>query len=177
MQEINGFPGYFVAREGKVFYNKNKGEMQEKKQHNHNGYRRINVTIGNKKKNLRVHRLVAEAFIPNPNNLPEVNHIDEDKSNNHVDNLEWVTASQNQQHSAYQQAKLYILENKNGKQFEVFNLEKWCRENKMNKGSLHKTYKGKQSWHKNHRLVSIRELSTEERRARMLDAMITSTTE
>lgn len=42
-----------------------------------------------------IHRLVAEAFIPNPNDLPQINHIDEEKSNNHVDNLEWCTASYN----------------------------------------------------------------------------------
>lgn len=46
-----------------------------------------------------VHRLVAEAFIPNPDCLPEVNHIDRNRANNHVSNLEWVTHSDNMKHS------------------------------------------------------------------------------
>lgn len=45
-----------------------------------------------------IHRLVASTFIPNPNNLPEVNHIDENRKNNRADNLEWVTKSQNMRH-------------------------------------------------------------------------------
>jgi len=47
------------------------------------------------RKNERVHRLVAQAFIPNPNNYPYINHKDEDKTNNHVENLEWCTAEYN----------------------------------------------------------------------------------
>lgn len=52
-----------------------------------------------KRKAFRAHRLIAYSFISNPDNLPVVNHIDHDKMNNHVDNLEWVTYSYNSQHS------------------------------------------------------------------------------
>lgn len=64
------------------------------------GYQRLRVTDNNsKKRSPRVHRLVAPAFIPNPNGLPEVNHIDGNKLNNRVDNLEWVSAKENKEHS------------------------------------------------------------------------------
>ena len=55
------------------------------------GYRIINVRYNGKHYTYKVHRIVAQTFIPNPDNLPEVNHKDENKSNNRVDNLEWCT--------------------------------------------------------------------------------------
>lgn len=63
------------------------------------GYARFSATKNKKQKTLRIHRLVAKLFIPNPNNLPQVNHIDGDKTNNSSDNLEWCTDSENKIHA------------------------------------------------------------------------------
>lgn len=62
---------------------------------NKKGYLITKIYLNGQFKNERVHRLVALTFIPNPNNLPQVNHIDECKTNNCVDNLEWCTCEYN----------------------------------------------------------------------------------
>lgn len=63
------------------------------------GYVRILLYKDGKYKAEYAHKLVANAFIPNPDNKPEINHIDANKSNNYVDNLEWVTRSENHHHA------------------------------------------------------------------------------
>jgi hypothetical protein len=63
------------------------------------GYERVTLSQDNKLKRFRVHRLVAEAFIPNPDDLPFVNHKDGNKRNNCVSNLEWVNCQQNTIHA------------------------------------------------------------------------------
>lgn len=62
------------------------------------GYYTVVLYKEGKRKTHTIHRLVAKAFIPNPNNYPYVNHIDENKTNNHISNLEWCTASYNSRH-------------------------------------------------------------------------------
>ena len=62
------------------------------------GYQCVSLWICGKKYTRKVHRLVALAYVPNPDDKPQVNHIDEDKTNNHVSNLEWVTAKENMNH-------------------------------------------------------------------------------
>ena len=169
MKELNGFPDYFITEDGRT-YSTRTGKLKELKQHLHAEGRYKFVTLRNKngeRKHKSIHRLVAETYIPNPHNLPQVNHIDEDRFNNNVNNLEWVTASQNQRHSAHKhkrcniskRAKFYTLENKNGERFEVFNLNKWCQDNKMYRSALSETYTGtRRKWYKNHRVVKVLEV-------------------
>jgi len=61
-------------------------------------YLRINLNKNGNKKTFKIHRLVADAFIPNPHNKPTVNHIDGNKQNNMLDNLEWMTFKDNYQY-------------------------------------------------------------------------------
>lgn len=73
-------------------------EKQRKISTHHTGYTYIVQRINGKQVFLLIHRLVAEAFIPNPSNLPEVNHKDRNKSNCKVTNLEWCTRKENMKH-------------------------------------------------------------------------------
>ena len=97
-KDVVGYEGlYKVSNFGNVLslnYN-GTGKSKLLKQFYHIGYRRVMLVKNGIKKKLLVHRLVAEAFIPNPNNYPCVNHKDENRGNNHVDNLEWCTYKYN----------------------------------------------------------------------------------
>lgn len=87
-KDIPGYNGrYKVSNLGRVA--NDKGKIM-KVDINQKGYARVQLTCGEKKTNAKVHRLVAEAFIPNPYGLPQVNHINEDKLDNRVGNLCWV---------------------------------------------------------------------------------------
>lgn len=90
---------YEVCRDGRVLSHKRKSVRELIGKTTGAGYKMIILTISEKKKYVNVHRLIASCFIPNPQNLPEVNHIDGNKLNNQVENLEWVTTRQNQLHA------------------------------------------------------------------------------
>lgn len=97
---IDGYDNYQVSNMGNVM-NTDTGKIL-KGQNNGRGYLHVALYDRNHKcKTIMIHRLVANAFIPNPNNLPQVNHIDENKINNCVDNLEWITSEDNINHGTH----------------------------------------------------------------------------
>lgn len=100
LKEIEGFPGYWVSNLGFVYSILGRKKIEPLiPSPNGIGYMQVNLYKDSKKHKKYVHRLVADAFIPNPNNLPEINHMDHDKTNNAVDNLEWISREENNRYS------------------------------------------------------------------------------
>lgn len=102
-KDIEGYEGlYQVSNKGRVksfkqalSYGSDYSGKVLKLNTNDRGYVLVTLSKNMKRRTFRVHRLVAQAFIPNPKNFPVVNHIDENKLNNNVDNLEWCTQEYN----------------------------------------------------------------------------------
>jgi len=92
------FPDYEVSNTGRVFSVSRNGSCSLRPQNNGNGYLTVSLRRRGRTFQRYIHRLVAIAFIPNPENRPTVNHKDGDKNNNDVANLEWATNSQQTLH-------------------------------------------------------------------------------
>lgn len=104
---IDGFEGFYaVSNLGRVKSlgnDKSRKEKIMKPQKDRNGYLLVGLCRNGKYKHFLVHRLVAIAFLPNPEGLPEVNHKDEDKTNNCVNNLEWASRWYNMNYGTIQE--------------------------------------------------------------------------
>ena len=97
-RNIKDYPDYQVSNMGRVKslnYNRTGKEKILKNIKNNFGYLYVRLCKDGKQKNYTIHRLVATAFIDNPNNYPIINHINEDKTDNRVENLEWCTQQYN----------------------------------------------------------------------------------
>lgn len=123
---------------------------------NGHGYRVLSLYSDGVQKQVTVHRLVATAFIPNPDNLPEVNHIDGNKQNNCVSNLEWVTRRQNIKHAVDVLDSFSFNRHFTEEQVESIRTDKRTEKeiaeeygvtqttiNAIRTGKTYKTYKGK----------------------------------
>lgn len=108
-QDIDGYEGlYQVSNHGRIrsldrydsMGRLRKGAILAINDNGH-GYKNISLHKDGKTKTFYVHRLVALAFIPNENNLPQINHVDENRDNNHADNLEWCTNEYNSNYGSH----------------------------------------------------------------------------
>ena len=137
------FDGYYVSEDGKVYTEWNnfgiKEGLREMSQHLRGGsgdpkhrYFAINISVKNengktiKQMQYYTHRLIAETLIENHNNYPEVDHIDENKLNNHISNLRWISKKNNMRH---RQKKFVIKDIFTGALYTGNNLRDWVIEN------------------------------------------------
>ena len=131
---IEGYKGrYAVTMCGRVYSYRRKLWM--KTPLTGNGYQAVELAG----KTFAVHRLVATAYLENKHNHPMIHHKDEDKTNNHYTNLEWCTGFYNMDFTC---AKEHHFE-KGGKHVVVRNLNKFCKENKLNQGNMNQVALGK----------------------------------
>ena len=146
MKEHPKYKGYYGTEDGNIISTKQKTPRVLKPQKHHLGYKLYFLSINGKRIGITGHRFVAECFIPNPDNLPDVNHIDEDKQNNKVSNLEWLSHKDNMLHSRDICAKntYLILDTKTNHSYEIKNLTKWCEENNVRRRSVYDVLNGKQ---------------------------------
>ena len=104
-RDIPDYPNYQISNLGNV-RNIKTGRILKPRM-TKGGYLQVHFEMNGR--NYYIHRLVAESFLPNPSNYPEVNHIDENKTNNSVDNLEWCTTQYNCEYSRAKQIAQYDL--------------------------------------------------------------------
>jgi hypothetical protein len=115
MKPIKGYENYLISECGtKVLNTKTNRYLSiVNRSKNANSYKAISLSKDKIKTMISVHRLVAETYIPNLLNKPQVNHIDGNKWNNHVINLEWVTQSENNSHAYKTGLKIYTEKQRN----------------------------------------------------------------
>ena len=156
------YEDFEVSNLGRILslnYNNTGKEKVLKPGKDKDGYFQVVLSKNGETKTCRVHRLVAQTFIPNPENLPEVNHIDEDKTNNRVDNLEWKSHRDNCNHGTRNQraakAKINGKKSKKVLQFTLSGefIREWpsiheCERNGFNRGAVAACCHGKQKTHK-----------------------------
>lgn len=99
MKTIPSFPNYQISEDGLTVIGTGRIKKAISQMINKDGYYQLGLYNNGKKYCVRTHRLVAEAYIENLNNLPTVNHIDGNKLNNHYTNLEWCTVKYNCNHA------------------------------------------------------------------------------
>jgi len=165
MKLIPNYPEYSITTDGRVFSHKKPGgngkgkvldysyKRELEPRTDRKGYLKVVLEAGtDRSRHTSIHRLVAETYLPNPHNYDTVNHINEDKTDNRVENLEWMSNADNVE---YSQAKLRLIETPTGETIEIRNLTKWCHEvlNHPSSGTMLRTLRNPGTRCKGYRLI------------------------
>ena len=162
-KDVKGYEGlYQVSNFGNImslnYSNTGKAKLMNPRERK-DGYLQVHLYKNRKPKMFQVHRLVAEAFIPNPDNLPEVNHKDEDKTNNSVENLEWCTREYNNNYGTHNKrvskkmtngklSKIVLQYSLDGELIREWPSTRECERNGYYHGNVVACCRGERNFHK-----------------------------
>jgi len=149
--DIKGFEGlYSINRKGEVLSVRRNKLLKHNLQKGRYRYYRVGLFKNRKQKTKRIHALLAETFIPNPNNFPEVNHINGIKTDNELENLEWVTHDGNMKHANQtglfnkhtqkSNARIMGLQNRKISYYEATKMRELYESKKYNQRQLARMY-------------------------------------
>ena len=157
MKQLKDFPDYYITEDAKIISRRCKREKELKQNIDRFGYFYTGImTPDGKMKTERIHRLMMLTYGDNPPegmDDPTVDHINGDKLDNRIDNLQWLSNADNAYKAQKDSIKTYTLQTKSGETFIVENLNKWCRDNNLDRSCLLRSY-NKGWWHKDYKIIS-----------------------
>ena len=156
MKQLKNFPDYYITENAEIISRRTKNEKKLTPHVDKFGYLSIGLqTLEGKCKTERIHRLMILTYGEHPPKSmknPTVDHINGNKLDNRINNLQCLSNEDNAYKSAKDRISKYTIENKNGEIFVIKNLNNWCRENNLDSHCLRRSY-NKGWWHKNYKII------------------------
>ena len=158
MKRIPNFPDYYITEDAKVISKRTKNQKELSIGLDNFGYYKVGlINADNKNKSMRIHTLMMLTYgSPPPKDMknPTIDHINGNKLDNRIENLQWLSNEDNAYKNALTQIKTYIIQCPDGKVITIRNLNNWCRINNFFPSSLRKSYKFNHK-HKGYKILKI----------------------
>jgi hypothetical protein len=157
MKQLKDFPDYYITENAEIISRRCKREKKLTQNIDKFGYLRVGMMGQNNKLDVqRIHRLMMLTYgecPPEDMKNPTVDHINGNKLDNHIENLQWLSNEDNAYKAVKHLIRKYTLQNKTGETFVIENITKWCKENNLDRCCLLRTYT-KGWWHKDYKIIS-----------------------